>query len=62
LEAVYPAIKRDLVLRALYNRLARRKGPNVAKIAVARRLLTIIYCLLTEKRDYYPDRTKQSAA
>jgi hypothetical protein len=45
----------------LYNRLARRKGPNVAKIAVARRLLTIIYRVLTEKRDYIPDM-KQSAA
>jgi transposase len=62
LEAVYPAIKADLVLRTLYNRLARRKGPNVAKIAVARRLLTIIYRILTEKRDYFPDAMKQSAA
>jgi transposase len=62
LEAVYPAIKTDLMLRTLYNRLARRKGPNVAKIAVARRLLTIIYRILTEKRDYFPDAMKQSAA
>jgi transposase len=62
LEAVYPAVKADVVLRTLYNRLARRKGPNVAKIAVARRLLTIIYRILTEKRDYYPDTMKQSAA
>jgi transposase len=62
LEAVYPAIKRDLGLRSLYSRLARRKGPNVAKVAVARRLLTIIYHLLTEKRDYIPGLMKQSAA
>jgi transposase len=62
LEAVYPAIKKDLRLRALYSRLARRKGPNVAKIAVARRLLTIIYRMLTEKRDYIPGLIKQSAA
>jgi transposase len=62
LEAVYPAIKKDLVLRTLYSRLARRKGPNVAKIAVARRLLTIIYRMLTERRDYIPDVMKQSAA
>jgi len=62
LEAVYPAIKKDLVLRTLYSRLARRKGPNVAKIAVARRLLTIIYRILTEKREYIPGLMKQTAA
>jgi transposase len=62
LEAVYPAIKKDLVLLALYKRLARRKGANVAKIAVARRLLTIIYRVLSERRDYIPGLMKQSAA
>jgi len=62
LEAAYPAIKKDLSLRVLYNRLAKRKGANVAKIVVARRLLTIIYRVLTEKREYYPDKMKQSAA
>ena len=62
MEAVYPAIKKDLALRTLYNRLARRKGPNVAKVAVARRLLTIIYRVLSEKREYIPDTMKQSAA
>jgi transposase len=62
LEAVYPAIRRDLVLLALYKRLARRKGANVAKIAVARRLLTIIYRVLSERRNYIPGLMKQSAA
>lgn len=62
LEAAYPAIKKDLGLQVYYHRLARRKGANVAKIAVARRLLTIIYRVLTEKRDYYPDKTTRSAA
>lgn len=61
-EAVYPAIKKDLGLRVLYSRLAKRKGANVAKIAVARRLLTIIYRLLTEKREYISDMMKSSAA
>lgn len=61
-EAVYPAIKKDLGLLALYRRLAKRKHPNVAKIAVARRLLTIIYRLLTEDRDYVPEMKGHSAA
>ena len=62
LEAVYPAIKKDLALWALYKRLARRKGANVAKIAVARRLLTIVYRVLSERRNYIPGLMKQSAA
>lgn len=61
-EAVYPAIKKELGLRVLYSRLAKRKGANVAKIAVARRLLTIIYRLLTEKREYISDIMTSSAA
>ena len=61
-EAVYPAIKKDLGLRVLFHRLAKRKGPNVAKVAVARRLLTIIYRVLTEKREYIPDKMTRSAA
>ena len=61
LEAVYPAIKKDLGLRVLYTRLAKRKGPNAAKIAVARRLLTIIYRILTENRTYLPDMNRSAA-
>jgi transposase len=61
-EAVTPAIKKDLALRALYLRRARRKGANVAKIAVARRLLTIIYRVLSERRTYIPGLMNQSAA
>jgi transposase len=62
LEAVFPATRKDLELQAFYRRLAKRKGPNVAKIAVARRLLTIIYRVLKEKRDYIPDMKTPSAA
>jgi transposase len=61
-EAVAPATRASLELRGLYNRLARRKGPNVAKVAVARRLLTIIYRMLKEKRDYIRDMKIPSAA
>jgi transposase len=41
-EAVWPAIRADFDLRCFYERLARRKGANKAKVAPARRLLTII--------------------
>lgn len=53
-EAVYPALKVDHDLRVFYERLARRKGPNPAKVATARRLLTIIYRMLNEGRAYVP--------
>jgi len=62
-EAVYPATKVDHGLRVYYQKIASRKGANVAKVATARRLLTIIHKMLKEGRAYvlYP-REKSSAA
>jgi transposase len=54
IEAVYPAIRQDPALRALYERLKIAKGANVAKVAVAKRLLTIAYRVLSEARPYRP--------
>ena len=51
-EAVWPAIKKDSSLRYYYHKIKEKKGANVAKVAVARRLLTIIYHILKEDRDY----------
>lgn len=61
-EAVIPACRKDLDLRVRYCQMAKRKGANVAKIAVARRLLTIIYRVLTENRDYISEMKTSSAA
>lgn len=41
-EAVWPAIRADFDLRIFYERIKKRKGANSAKVATARRLLTII--------------------
>jgi len=54
IEAVWPAIRADAELRGLYEPLARRKGANTAKVAIARRLLTIVYRLWKEERAYRP--------
>ena len=54
IEAAYPAIRQDAELAALYHRLKVAKGANVAKVAVARRLLTIAYRVLSEGRPYRP--------
>jgi len=51
-EAVWPAIQKDEALNQYYHRLAQRKGPNPAKVATARRLLTIVYRVLAENREY----------
>ena len=53
-EAVWPALRADFDLRCFYDRLKRRKEANSAKVATARRLLTIIYRMLKENRPYIP--------
>jgi len=59
-EAVYPATRVVHDLLVFYQRIARRKGANVAKVATARRLLTIIYKLLKEKRYYIPYKRNEN--
>ena len=56
-EAVWPGIRADFDLRCFYERLARNKGANKAKVATARRLLTIIYKVLKEGRNYIAYRS-----
>jgi len=51
-EAVWPATKADVRLKIFYQTRAGRKGSNVAKVATARRLLTIVYRVLKEERPY----------
>jgi len=51
-EAVWPAIRTDRGLRAYYEQLKTRKGVNPAKIATARRLATIVYRVLSQRRPY----------
>ena len=53
-EAVWPAIKSDFDLRLFFDKHAKKKNINAAKVATARRLLTIIYRILKERRSYVP--------
>ncbi len=53
-EAVWPAVRADFDIRTHYERRKKRKGANLAKVATARRLLTIIYRVLKENRTYIP--------
>lgn len=62
-EAVWPAVRSDFDIRLYYQKRKKRKGANSAKVAAARRLLTIIYRVLKEKRAYIPyKREKHTAA
>lgn len=51
-EAVWPAIRKDRELRSYYDRLKIKKGANCAKVATAKRLLTIVYRILKDRRYY----------
>lgn len=52
IEAVQPAITGDVDLYAYHQRLKIRKGANAARVATARRLLTIVYRVLSQERFY----------
>jgi len=55
-EAAAPATRANVALKNLYERICRQRGPqegpNVAKVAVARKLAEIVYRLLWEGRAY----------
>jgi transposase len=52
IEAVPHAIRSDPELYAYYERVRLKRGKNTAKVATARRLLTIIYRVLSQRRPY----------
>jgi transposase len=52
IEAAWAALGHSPYCRAYYERLRRRKHPNVAITALARRLLEIVHAVLTEDRAY----------
>ena len=52
IEAVQPAITSDADLYTYYQRLKIRKGANAVRVASARRLLTIVYRVLSQERLY----------
>ena len=52
IEAVHPTIRSDPDLYAYYQRLRIRKDTNTARVATARRLLTIVYRVLSQERLY----------
>lgn len=52
-EAAHSAIRWDDHWRQVHERIARRRGSNIATVAVARKLMVAIWYLLTTASDYY---------
>jgi transposase len=52
IEAVWPAISGDAELKLYYEGIKSRKAANPAKVSTARRLATIVYRVLSQKRPY----------
>lgn len=61
-EAVTPAVASDPDLKLYYERLKTSKGANRAKVATARRLLTIAFQLLRDGRSYERRGTRLEGA
>ncbi|MBI5133641.1 MAG: transposase, partial [Thaumarchaeota archaeon] len=51
-EAAWVAVNHDQKLKAFYDRVARRRGNQKAIIAVANKMLKIIWVMLTRKEPY----------
>jgi transposase len=58
IEAAQSAIRFNPELKFWADRIRAKKGSGVAICAVARKLVNIVYQLLTQKRDYIPRRIK----
>jgi transposase len=51
-QMVLHALRYDPVLRRWYKRIKQRRGSKIARVAVMRRLATIVWHLLTKKQNY----------
>ena len=51
-QLVHKVLRRDARLRDWFRRVKRRRGPTVARVAVMRKLATIIWHMLSKRRSY----------
>jgi transposase len=57
-QLVYKVLRKDARLRDWFKRLKRRRGPTVARVAVMRKLATIIWHMLSKRMSYAECRAK----
>ncbi len=53
-QAVLHVLRKDVWMRQWYRQVKRRRGSNVARVAVMRRLVTILWCMLKYDMPYIP--------
>ena len=54
-QAVIKVLRLDGSMRTWFKRIKRRRGAKIARVAVMRRLVTIIWHMLTKKQKYHYD-------
>ncbi len=60
-EAAWSVAQTPGPLRAFFERIHARKGPQVAATATARKLAALFWCLLTREQDYAFERPSMTA-
>ena len=55
------ALRKDMQLREWYKRIKRRRGSSIARVAVMRKLATIIWHMLTKRKTYAECREPAAA-
>ena len=60
-QVAYQALRKDKKLREWYKRIKRRRGSSIARVAVMRKLATIIWHMLTKKKTYAQCRALATA-
>jgi transposase len=59
-QVAYQALKKDAKLREWFKRIKRRRGSSIARVAVMRKLATIIWHMLTKKKMYVECRALET--
>jgi transposase len=60
-QLVHKVLRRDARLRDWFRRLKRRRGPTVARVAVMRKLATIVWHMLSQRKTYAECREPAAA-
>jgi len=55
-QVAYQALRKDARLREWYKRIKRRRGSSIARVAVMRKLATIVWHMLTKRKTYFACR------
>ncbi len=60
-QVTYQVLRKDGRLREWYKRIRRRRGSSIARVAVMRKLATIIWHILTRQQSYFDYRASMAA-